>query len=827
MSEALSPYAPQEIEEKWQARWKATGLFAFDPRSDKPPYYCLEMFPYPSGRIHMGHVRNYSIGDTIARFERMRGRNVLHPIGWDAFGMPAENAAIANKTHPAKWTDDNIATMRGQLSRLGFSYDWSREVATCKPEYYRWEQKIFIEMWKKGLAYQKESLVNWCAACETVLANEQVVNGACWRCDGAVVQKPLTQWFLKITAYAQELLDGLHCLSGWPDKVTAMQREWIGRSEGLEVHFPVEGSEEKIAIFTTRPDTLLGVTFLSLACEHPSVERLIAGTAQEKTVRDFVEKVAAMDRAVRLTGNFEKRGIFLGAYARHPLTQEKIPIYVANFVLAEYGTGAVMAVPAHDERDFAFAKACDLPIKLVIQNAEQSLNGATLKAAYVDPGILVNSSPWNGLSSEAAKAEIGAHVEKIGAGRRVVNYRLRDWGISRQRYWGTPIPMMTCARCGTVPVPECDLPVKLPLEVEFSGRGDSPLASVPDFVKVSCPQCGGAACRETDTMDTFMESSWYFFRYLDPHSAEAPFDRDRVAQWLPVNQYIGGVEHAILHLLYSRFFTRVLRDLGYVSVSEPFANLLTQGMVIKDGTKMSKSKGNVVDPDYLISRYGADTARLFILFAAPPEKDLDWSDDGVEGAFRFLKRVWRLVHEALAAGIFEKDEAAATPDSALRAEVHAAIKKVSEDLEQDFHFNTAISALMSLANALSAQDPRQAGPEVKAALREGVRVLVLLLSIFVPHIGDELWERIGESGSTLNARWPIWDPAALVRSTLDFVVQVNGKVRDQVTVPVDMTESALREWVLNREKVQKFLEGKTPKRVIVVPGRLVNVVVGS
>ena len=767
------------------------------------------MFPYPSGRIHMGHVRNYAIGDAIARYKRMCGYEVLHPMGWDAFGMPAENAAIKHGVHPATWTEENIATMRVELARLGLSYDWQREIATCRPDYYRFEQKFFIDMLEKGLAYRKESLVNWCTACQTVLANEQVVDGTCWRCDTAVVQKPLMQWFFKITHYAQSLLEGLDSLQGWPDRVTAMQREWIGRSEGLEVHFPIDGREEKISIFTTRPDTLMGVTFLSLAAEHPLVAHLVAGTEREAAVRCFAQEVAAMDRTTRLVGNFEKKGLFLGAYAHHPITRERIPIYAANFVLLSYGTGAVMAVPAHDQRDFEFAKAYHLPITLVVQRPESPLIATEMTEAYTAPGVLINSGDFDDLDSDAAKTAISEAIEHMGTGKRVVNYRLRDWGISRQRYWGTPIPIIYCECCGALPVAEADLPVVLPLDGTFTGEGGSPLAQMDAFVKTTCPACQGPARRETDTMDTFVESSWYFLRYTDPQAPNAPFRRSVANHFMPVDQYIGGV----------------LRDLGYIDVSEPFTRLLTQGMVIKDGAKMSKSKGNVVDPDYIVSRYGADTARLFILFAAPPEKDLDWSDDGIEGAFRFLKRVWRLVNAAIEARVFAHDDAGVLANADVRRKVHETIKKVSGDIEAGFHFNSAIAALMELTNTLSAVPLDTATPPERVAVREGIRTLTLLLGVFVPHIADELWSRIGGTGFTLAQPWPQWDEAALIKDDSLIIVQVNGKLRERITVPITISQDDLEAQVLALPKIKDALAGGTPKRVIVVPGKLVNVVV--
>jgi leucyl-tRNA synthetase len=815
------PYDPQSVEPKWQKNWEDQGAFRAVEDASKPKYYCLEMFPYPSGKIHMGHVRNYSIGDVIARYKRMRGFNVLHPIGWDAFGMPAENAAIENKTHPAKWTEQNIASMQVQLRKMGFSYDWDREVATCRPEYYRWEQAVFLKMYEQGLAYKKRSFVNWCPKCETVLANEQVEQGACWRCDSTVEQRPLDQWFFKITAYAQELLDETRNLKGWPERVLVMQREWIGESEGAEVDFPVEGRPgQAIRIFTTRPDTLYGTTFMSLAAEHPLALELSKGTPQEKAVREFAEKTAKMDRAKRLTDDYEKEGVFTGAYAVNPLTGKKLPVYAANFVLMEYGTGAVMAVPAHDQRDFEFATRYGIPIEVVIQapagEGEHKVRPYTSDAmteAFVDPGVLINSAQFTGLPSEEAKKKIVAFVEEKGFGKKKTNYKLRDWGISRQRYWGTPIPIIYCEKCGTVPIPEKDLPVELPLDVEFTGKGGSPLAKIASFVNVDCPKCGGKARRETDTMDTFVESSWYFLRYCSPKFDKGPFDQKTVAHWMKdggVDQYIGGIEHAVLHLLYSRFFTKVLVDLGYLDagVREPFKNLLTQGMVIKDGAKMSKSKGNVVDPNYLIERYGADTARLFSLFAAPPEKDLDWNDQGVEGAYRFLKRVWTLVQDAATSS---------GPDSeGERRWRNKTIKKVTEDLDR-FQFNTAIAALMEFYNFLSGEKAKPSKASLEAFLQ--------LLCPFAPHVTEELWAGLGHKSMASAGGWPGFDESALKTDKVLLVVQVNGTVRAKIEAPAGLGEDQAKALALNDDKIQKQLEGKSLRKVIYVPNKLLNLVV--
>ena len=820
-------YIPRNVEGKWQRIWDEGKVYKVGEDPAKPKYYLLEMFPYPSGRIHMGHVRNYSIGDVVARYKRMRGFNVLHPMGWDAFGMPAENAAIKNKSHPAKWTYENIAYMRSQLKKMGLSYDWDRELATCDLDYYKWEQKIFLEMYEKGLVYKKSSFVNWCPACETVLANEQVEDGACWRCDSEVVQKELEQWFFRITQYAEELLEQTYHLPGWPERVLVMQRNCIGKSFGCEIDFPVEGKLEKITVFTTRQDTLYGATFMSLAPEHPLALQLTTPERRAE-VEAFIEKVKKTDKVKRTAEDFEKEGVFTGSYCINPVTNRKMPIYLANFVLLDYGTGAVMAVPTHDQRDFEFAHKYDLPLQVVIQPEGETLDPATMTAAYTEAGVMVNSGPFDQLRSDEAKEKIADYLQKERIGTKTVNYRLRDWGISRQRYWGNPIPVINCDICGVVPVPEKDLPVVLPMDAEFTGEGGNPLAKVPSFVNVSCPQCGAEARRETDTMDTFVQSSWYFLRYCSPDFAAAPLDKARAEYWMPVDQYIGGIEHAVLHLLYARFFPKALRDLGYVDVDEPFRNLLTQGMVIKDGAKMSKSKGNVVDPDALIDRYGADTARLFSLFAAPPEKDLDWSDQGVEGSYRFLSRVWRLVYETLpliaAAG--PVDATALTADAkVLRRVVHKTIRKVTDDVDERFHFNTAIAAVMELVNALYSFEPKNV-PENAAVLQEAVESVVLLLAPFVPHMADELWESLGHRGGIEAAGWPVWDEAACVEEELLVVVQVNGKLRGKVTVPAAASEEEVKAAAFADDKVKPWLDGKQIRKAIYVPGKLFNIVVG-
>ncbi len=819
-------YTPGDIEQKWQKFWDESKTFQAVEDNQKQKYYLLEMFPYPSGRIHMGHVRNYSIGDVIGRFKRMRGYNVLHPMGWDAFGMPAENAAIQNKSHPAKWTYENIAYMRGQLKQLGLSYDWDRELATCDVGYYRWEQKIFLEMFSRGLAYKKTSFVNWCPKCETVLANEQVEEGGCWRCDSEVRQKELDQWFFRITDYADELLEWTHKLPGWPERVLVMQRNWIGKSFGCEINFPVENTTGFVKVFTTRQDTVFGATFMSLAPEHPMAAELT--TADRKADVDaFIDKVRSTDRIKRTADDFEKEGVFTGSYCVNPLTGTRMPVYLANFVLMDYGTGAVMAVPTHDQRDFEFARKYSLPLQVVIQPEGVTLDAAVMKEAYTEPGVICNSGPFDGQNSDNAKESIADYLQDRGIGVKTVNFRLRDWGISRQRYWGNPIPVIYCDVCGVVPVPEKDLPVTLPVDVAFTGEGGSPLAKMESFVAVDCPICGIAARRETDTMDTFVQSSWYFLRYCCPDLLDGPLDRSKVDYWMSVDQYIGGIEHAVMHLLYARFFTKVLRDMGYIACDEPFINLLTQGMVIKDGAKMSKSKGNVVDPDALIRKYGADTARLFSLFAAPPEKDLDWSDQGVDGSYRFLNRVWKLVHDKLElvsrAGCVDTTSLTAEERS-LRRTVHKTIRKVTEDLEERFHFNTAIAAVMELLNTL--QSTELSSPQHGAVMKEALETMVLLLAPFVPHLSEELWHLLGHTERLSSSPWPEYDRTAVVDEEVLVVVQVNGKLRSKITLPAGTDEDTMKARALADEKVQPFLEGVQVRKVICVPGKLVNIVVG-
>ncbi len=821
-------YMPQEIEGKWQQKWLDNKAFKTELDRQKPEYYVLEMFPYPSGNLHMGHVRNYSIGDVLARYKAMDGYNVLHPMGWDAFGMPAENAAIKHGVQPAEWTMKNIENMRKQQTEIGLSYDWDREVATCTPEYYRWTQWLFLLFYERGLAYKKKAAVNWCEQCNTVLANEQVIDGNCWRCDTVVIKKELEQWFFKITDYADILLDDLKLLNGWPDRVKTMQENWIGRSEGAEFNFCLDGSTEKIPVYTTRPDTVFGVSYVVLAAEHPLVAKLIAEQENKNEIEDFITKVRNQTELERTSTEVEKEGVFTGAYAINPFNGEKVPIWIANYVLFEYGTGAVMGVPAHDDRDWQFATKYNLPKKLVITDKEKSFDISTMTKAYTDEGILINSAHFSNMENEKAKKAITAWLEEENIGIKRVNYRLRDWLVSRQRYWGAPIPMIYCEHCGVVPVPKEQLPVMLPSNVDFTAGAVSPLAQVEEFVNCSCPKCGAAARRETDTMDTFICSSWYYLRYTDPKNTNLPFDSDRANYWMPVDQYIGGIEHAILHLLYSRFFTKVLKDAGLVNFSEPFKNLLTQGMVIKDGSKMSKSKGNVVSPEEIISKYGADTARLFILFAAPPERDLEWSDQGVEGAYRFLGRVWRIVYQLaqkVSQGTENYDVAVLTkPEKDLRRVLHATIKKVTDDIGLRFNFNTAISAIMELVNAIYTVNDKQENINNDLA-REVVSSLLKLLAPFAPHITEELWSEVIGCGSVHKQVWPKFDEKAVVLDEVEVVLQINGKVRDKIVVPAGLNAKELEEKALEQQKVKDAVADKNIVKVICVPNKLVNVVV--
>jgi leucyl-tRNA synthetase len=856
-------YKPQKLEAKWQARWEEDKLFKSGEDSSKEKYYLLEMFPYPSGKIHMGHVRNYTIGDVVARYKKMRGMNVLHPMGWDAFGMPAENAAIENNTHPARWTYDNMEAMKAQLKAMGFSYDWDRELATCDPGYYRWEQLIFLKMYEKGLAYKRRTLVNWCEKCQSVLANEQVENGCCWRhTDQEVSIKEMDSWFLKITEYADEILEYCDRLPGWPDRVLTMQRNWIGKSHGAIIRFQIVDFDDVIEVFTTRQDTVFGATFLCFAPEHPMVNTLVEGRPEQGDVLDFVDRTLKMDRYMRTADATAKEGVFTGRYALNPVTHEKIPIFVANFVLFDYGTGAIMAVPTHDQRDFEFAKKYDLPLRVVIQPPDQELREETMTEAYEEEGFLANSGPFNGQRNLEALESIADYLESKGRGHKTVNFRIRDWGISRQRYWGAPIPIIYCDKCGTVPVPERELPVVLPLDLAMRPNGGSPLPFEPSFFEVTCPSCGGKARRETDTMDTFVESSWYFDRYACPDYQEGPLDQKRVDYWMPVDQYIGGIEHAILHLLYSRFYTRVLRDFGFLKVSEPFTNLLTQGMVcketqecathgylypneVKNGecihcqskvvtgniVKMSKSKRNVVDPEHLIGQYGADTVRMFCLFAAPPEKDLEWSDQGVEGSFRFLNRVWRLVtehlHDIKSVPAYDGNGVLADGSKDLHRKTHQTIKKVTEDIENRFHFNTAIAAVMELVNEtnqfLNMTSPMDA--TAWSVVREAAEATVILLSAVVPHITEEMWRLLGHREYLLNTQWPAHREEALAVEKRLIVLQVNGKVRSKIEVPASISDEEIKEKALADERIQRFVGEKAVKRVVVVQKKLANVVV--
>ncbi|MCK9374544.1 MAG: leucine--tRNA ligase [Syntrophobacterales bacterium] len=824
-------YEPRPLEAKWQHLWEERRLFNAIEDPARPKYYVLEMFPYPSGRIHMGHVRNYTIGDVVARYKRMRGFNVLHPMGWDAFGLPAENAAMARGLHPAAWTYDNIAYMRRQLQELGYSYDWPRELATCDPAYYRWEQLVFIEMFRRGLAYKKQAPVNWCPKCATVLANEQVEEGLCWRCDSPVHLKELSQWFFKITAYAEELLADLDQLTDWPERVLTMQRHWIGKSVGAEILFPVEGGSEPIKVFTTRADTLFGATFMSLAPEHPQALALAQGTGQAEAVGRFVEYWSGQNRSRGVLEEITKEGVFTGRYCTNPVTGRQMPIYVANFVLMEYGTGAVMAVPAHDQRDFEFARKYDLPIKVVIQPPGEELKAADLTAAYEDEGVLVDSGQFTGLGSGPAKEAIAAFLADKGQGKPTVHFRLRDWLISRQRYWGAPIPMLYCEKCGLMPVPEQDLPVVLPLGVQITGEGGSPLAQSPSFYQTTCPACNGPARREVDTMDTFVESSWYFLRYTCTDYTGGVLDPPRVNYWAPVDQYIGGIEHAVLHLLYARFFTKVLRDLGLVKIDEPFQRLLTQGMVVKDGAKMSKSKGNVVDPENMIAEYGTDTTRLFLLFAAPPEKDLEWSDQGVAGSNRFLHRLFNLVHSLLPelrqVSAYSGTGGGLSPDlQEFRRKVHATIKKVTEDIENSFHFNTAIAAVMELVNAFYlAADNLPKDAATLQVFREAVEAILLLVSPMVPHLAEELWQALGHDTLLLEVPWPQARAEALAECALTVVIQVNGKVRSKLVVPAAATDEDIKNLALADPAIDKWLQGQPPKKVILARRKLVSIVV--
>jgi leucyl-tRNA synthetase len=799
-------YKPNEIEEKWIAKWQKDELYKTQENSDKPKKYVLEMFPYPSGKLHMGHVRNYSLGDALARFYTMKGFNVLHPMGYDSLGLPAENAAKKHQVHPEDWTLARIEEMKEQQLRLGFSYDWSREVATCLPNYYQWNQWIFLKFYEKGLAYKKKSSVNWCEECQTVLANEQVENGKCWRCKQIVEQKELSQWFFKITDYAQQLVDDIEKLEGWPENVRAMQKNWIGRSTGVDLIFEIKDTNEKMTVYTTRPDTVYGITYMVLAPEHPKIIEWVKDTKYEADVMVYIEKVKNETKIDRTDETKPKEGVFTGKYFISPFTGDECPIYISNYVLMDYGTGAVMAVPAHDHRDFQFAKLNKLPIKVVIQPKDTVLDPETMENAYVEPGFMVNSAEYNGLTSAEFKEKIAAVCEQNNWGKKTVNFKLRDWLLSRQRFWGTPIPMIYCESCGMVPVPEQELPVKLPKNVKFEWSGN-PLDSCEEFVNVPCPKCGKKAKRETDTMDTFVDSSWYFIRYCSPHEDKKPFDTNLVDKWLQVDQYIGGVEHACMHLLYARFFTKALRDLGMLKHDEPFQNLFTQGMVIKDGAKMSKSLGNTVDPGIIIEKYGADTARLFILFGAPPERDLDWSDTGVEGSFRFLGRVFRLCTE------LENHPLKEGKQKELEAIIHKTIKSVSQDLER-FSYNTAISRMMELVNFMY----------VNGATKEAVKTLTLLLAPLAPMITEEIWHLLGNKSSVHNQTWPTFDPALCIDETVTIVVMINGKVRDKLEVARDTAQEQVEALAKQSSKAQSHIKGKTIIKNIFVPNKILNIV---
>ncbi|MBI2828658.1 MAG: leucine--tRNA ligase [Acidobacteria bacterium] len=844
-------YRPQELDRKWQQHWASSRAFEVSADSSRPKFYCLEMFAYPSGHAHVGHVRNYIIGDVVARTKRMRGYNVLHPFGWDAFGLPAENAAIQSGIHPDVSTRGNIAHMKGQLQRLGISYAWERELATCDPEYYKWNQWLFIRMFERGLAYRRRSSVNWCPSCSTVLANEQVVDGGCWRCGTPVEMRDLEQWFFRITAFADDLLDATVSLTGWPEKVLTMQRNWIGRSEGARVRFPIEGEAAvQVEVFTTRIDTIYGATFVLLAPEHPLVSGLAAKSKDPVSFRQQVQAFRAQDRAARISGEIEKQGFDTGFRAINPFTHEPVPIWIANFVLGEYGTGAVMAVPAHDQRDFEFARKFNLPIRVVVTPEGRPARADRMTEAAEAYGTLVNSGEYSGLGSNEAQKRMIATAKQRGIGEGTAQYRLKDWGISRQRYWGTPIPMIYCEKDGIVPVPDEQLPVELPKLARFSGRGDSPLAQVPEFVNVRCPKCAGPARRETDTMDTFVDSSWYFYRFADPRNNTMPFDPAAVKYWLPVDFYSGGVEHAILHLIYSRFFARVFRDLGLVDHSEPFTQLLTQGMVLKDGVVMSKSKGNVVDPDTMLQKFGADALRLYVMFVAPPEKEVEWTDTGLEGSFRFLARVWRLLdrwRETIGGeGIGSPDtcESLNAAERALRRKTHDTIRRVTIDIEQRRQFNTAVSAMMELVNELYAFGERTAtGPpgrraeqdaghvgemerrETICVVREALEALIRLLAPFAPHTAEEMWEILGHGASFAAVTWPTYDAVVARAEEIVVPVQINGRVRSRLTVSAEASEQDLERLALADPAIRSYTTGKTVKKIVVAKGPLVSLVV--
>ena len=820
----LDRYDFSSIEKKWQKKWEEEDAFKVTEDESKEKYYVLEMFPYPSGKLHMGHVRNYSIGDVLARFKRMKGFNVLHPMGWDSFGLPAENAAIKHDVEPSVWTWENISEMRKQLKELGLSYDWGREVATCHPDYYKWMQWIFIQFYKKGLAYKKENPVNWCPSCQTVLANEQVVDGKCERCGTVVGKKELSQWYFKITDYAERLLDNLDKLPGWPNKVKLMQKNWIGKSMGAEVTFEIEGFDKGMDIFTTRPDTLYGVTYMVMAPEHPYLKELVAGSEYEEPVAAYVDKVQHMSDIERTSTANEKTGQFTGRYAINPLNGKRVPIFISDYVLMDYGTGAIMAVPAHDQRDFDFAKKFDLDIIPVVESEDPDIDVYDLKEAFAAEGRMINSDMFDGMNNKEAIVKITDYLEEKGIGKKSINYKLRDWLISRQRYWGTPIPMIYCEDCGWVPEKEENLPVMLPTDVEFTGKGESPLATSKTFRDTVCPVCGKPARRELDTMDTFLDSSWYFLRYCDARNEEKPFDKDKIKYWMNVDQYIGGVEHAILHLMYARFFQMALYDLGLVTTEEPFKNLLTQGMVIKDGAKMSKSLGNVVSPAEIIEKYGADTARLFILFAAPPERELDWSDQGVEGSFRFINRVYRIVYEFSQkyGNTTESYKVENESDKSMAYWMNYAIKKVSDDIGERFNFNTAISTIMEMVNEMYRYKEGDVNEGLYGA---AIKNLVIMMAPFTPHVAEEMWEHLGFEGSVHDQKWPEYDEEALVKDTIEIVVQMNGRIKEKLNIAGGLSREEMEKTAMEDEKVKELIKDKNVVKVIAVPDKLINIVV--
>ncbi|MFH1061756.1 MAG: leucine--tRNA ligase [Candidatus Omnitrophota bacterium] len=823
----MSNYDFTKIEDKWQTYWQENNVFSSLVDEHKPKYYVLEMFPYPSGRIHMGHVRNYTIGDVIARYRMQAGYNVLHPIGFDAFGQPAENAAIKHNTDPKEWTEKCISWMVKELKRMGFSYDWQRELSTHREEYYRWNQWIFLKMLEKGLAYKKASSVNWCSSCETTLANEEVVNGGCWRCKTEIIQKDLNQWYLKITDFQNDLLEDLQKLENWPERVITMQKNWIGKSFGVEILFKEFETKKEIPVFTTRQDTIFGATYVVVAPEHPILKQIIKGKQQEQQVLDFIETTSKKSKVIRVSTDLKKEGVFTGAYAINPVNNEKIPIWTADYVLMEYGTGAIMAVPTHDQRDFLFAKDHDLPMRIVISNPENpELTAPDLNQAYEDPGILVNSAQFNGLDNEAAKAKISDWMEQEKIGKRTIFFRLRDWLISRQRYWGTPIPVIYCDKCGVVSVPEKDLPVALPEKIAITGEGGSPLLKVKEFVNVNCPKCNAPAQRETDTMATFIDSSWYFLRFCSPRNDQAAFDKTQANYWMRVDQYIGGIEHAVLHLLYSRFFTKFLHSIGMVDFKEPFDKLLTQGMVLKDGEVMSKSKGNVVDPDEIIKQFGADSLRVCILFAAPPEAEFDWNERGMDGAWRFLNRVWNLAQDLIALKQSATKQQSLFFEKEVEFKTHSAIKKISHEMRGGFKFNTAISAMMELTNTLvPAMKQAQEANVLSPVLEDAITKLIITISPITPHMCEEIWQALGNDTSIVKAAWPKFDPKKLELDQIEIVLQINSKVRSRLTVDAAITEQELKLKAEQDPVIQKWIEGKPIKKIIIIKGKLVNIII--